>query len=232
MPDSLATWLNLHRRLLLPLADCPFCHQVPKDSSHLFISYPFAKEVWNCLGFTPHKLFSKALDWRDCLLFFSQQQHHGLVSLELIVIILWYIWDTRNDLIFRNKGWQAPILLDCAKDFLQTYTSFNVPTAASTASPVRPICKNVKLLHPERGQLKLNVDAAFPTTAVGYDYVLWDDHGTVLCFGVGPMHDNFSTIQAEAMAIHLSLLRIQDDPSSSLVLETDCLGLVTQLQST
>lgn len=83
---------------------------------------------------------------------------------------------------------------------------------------------------PAKGWLMLNTDGAYYSGNGGYIFVLRDDEGRVLVSGAGLLEDAVSAEHAELLAIWHGFHHIEDYWRKPLILTTDCLCLVLQLQ--
>ena len=100
--------------MTLEVYDCELCsQQIEETLEHIFLLCPFATACWLSLGvIVPQP--------GDCLAFLE----HAKVMLnvpffmEIIITMLWSIWEVRNDAIFRNI---APSVTNCRRIFKKEF---------------------------------------------------------------------------------------------------------------
>lgn len=111
--------------------------------------------------------------------------------------------------------------------FWQQYQHTGVKASSDTVSPPHP----TSWLPSSSGSFKLNVDASFGSQSSGFGFVLRDHIGLIILSGVGPLHTALSAFHAECLGLWKSFANVHYRSISLLIIESDCLSLVTQLQS-
>nr|TKW00212.1 hypothetical protein SEVIR_8G093200v2 [Setaria viridis] len=77
---------------------CEMCiHQKRETATHLFLRCNFAKACWNSIGIS-------FVSTRSSVHIFNQIRRHLNASffMEIIILMSWSIWTTRNDWTFNN----------------------------------------------------------------------------------------------------------------------------------
>ena len=111
--DCLPTREHLHRRrMFLPSYECVLCSTgVSESATHLFFQCPFAQACWNFLDLTVPV---------NCSLNEALESFKASLNvpffMELIIIMSWSIWLSRNDLIFRGTN---ASLASCLTTFVE-----------------------------------------------------------------------------------------------------------------
>ncbi|KAJ9182498.1 hypothetical protein P3X46_006489 [Hevea brasiliensis] len=156
--DKLPTNDTLHKRL--PHFDpcCPFCGEM-ETSKHLFFSCPHAVAIWINSPLRLRSVFLHSVDVKDCwtellIPLRNHEDHQQLI--QLLVFILWHVWKSRNEKIFRNVIISPQDIIaatlkhfedfSLANDSISKQSELNHSTLALTPPPVNVI--------------KLNFDAA------------------------------------------------------------------------
>ena len=153
--DAIPTRVNLYKRGMEIDVYCPVCGSDYETPSHTFLDCEFAMDFWRK---SPFRLCTKSRSQRD----FGAWCHKVISALDeeqrgLFITLIWGLWCLRNRWVFEGKrehvGTSLMRLVDSwrkyveAKEAKQTKGKGTVTTAS-------------KWLPPERGLLKVNVDAA------------------------------------------------------------------------
>ena len=117
LKDRLSTRELLKRKnMAIPCVNCVLCNDsVEEDLVHLFLGHGFAKSMWNWLNLT--------YDERDGPLEIFETlrvQVHAPFFMEIIILLCWAIWQTRNDCIFKDL---QPDLICCKRTFRNCFES-------------------------------------------------------------------------------------------------------------
>lgn len=144
--------------------------------------------------------------------------------------ILWRLWKSRNNYLFRGEDLNGHCLVDRAngdveewskKDELEDTTTKTVPTVRATE----------KWTPPPQGWLKCNVDGSWDKTKnqsrVGW--ILRDHSGTVIWCGARGLSALRSPIEAEAEALRWAILSMIRLSYTNIIFESDCKELVQAL---
>ena len=85
--------------MVLDSYECELCNSRQEETlKHLFLSYPYATACWNLIDLyiDPHDSIFEAIDS-------FKRQLHTSISLDIIILLCWAIWTSRNDVIFQNN---------------------------------------------------------------------------------------------------------------------------------
>ena len=99
LKDRLNTRNFLRRKtMVLDSCECELCNSgVEETLEHLFLECPFASTCWNLI--TIHILSQvTVLEAIDSF----NEQLHSPISLDIIILLCWAIWTSRNGVIFQN----------------------------------------------------------------------------------------------------------------------------------
>lgn len=116
LKDRLSTRELLHRKgMELDSHTCDLCIlQRPETTGHLFLRCNFAKACWETIGVlvAPTRNVSQNLNR-------MKQQLGVSFFMEIIVLMTWSIWTTRNDWIFREVD---PSIPNCKRKFMEEFS--------------------------------------------------------------------------------------------------------------
>jgi hypothetical protein len=110
LKDRLSTReLLQHKEMNLESYTCDLCIlQRPETRAHLFLRCKFAKACWNSLGITYVSTISVNQ-------IFKIREKLGIpLFMEIIILMAWSIWVTRNDWIFNGID---PTIMGCRMRF-------------------------------------------------------------------------------------------------------------------
>ena len=98
--DRLSTRNILRRKnMFLQSYNCVLCNELVEETvEHLFLHCEFAKECWSIIGLTI-PLGQESFQILDSF----RRQLNVQFFMEIIILLCWSIWMSRNNLIFRNE---------------------------------------------------------------------------------------------------------------------------------
>ncbi|KAL5746546.1 hypothetical protein ACOSP7_027692 [Xanthoceras sorbifolium] len=122
---------------------------------------------------------------------------------QLFVVILWAIWNRRNNIIHDRPCLPVADIFPWCKAFLDDFLQATTPLAQAPPAPNRL----VRWIPPIHNTFKLNTDAAMDAThnITGLGAVLRDSTRAVMLSCVHAIHGLLSPIVAEAKAILFGL---------------------------
>lgn len=97
-------------------------------------------------------------------------------AFENFVIVLWNIWNSRNNFIFKGKKEDARLIWERAKAFYEEFWIHNFTSYRLIPKLVR----SSKWRKPPANFIKINVGAAYANNEVGIGLLARDDDGFVL----------------------------------------------------
>jgi hypothetical protein len=103
---------NMLRRknMILESYSCENClWQREETLYHLFLRCNFAKACWNSIGITPPRIAHPEEASENL-----KQQLNVPFSMEVIILMTWSIWKSRNEWLFENKD---PSVHHCTHEF-------------------------------------------------------------------------------------------------------------------
>ena len=108
--DILPTRSNLSKRKIPILNSCPGCDEVPESIFHSLWECEIAQEVWKVAGLN-EKI--KPTNSHCCKIWFAELLDRLPADLfQWFLIVTWFIWHYRNQLVFKGEG-QTASRIDC-----------------------------------------------------------------------------------------------------------------------
>ncbi|XP_043806632.1 uncharacterized protein LOC122721785 [Manihot esculenta] len=190
---------------------CPLCHVAPENVLHILIQCPFARSCWlsSPLGW-PAPSASSLNEWFS--LAFSSA---SVENASLMLMILWALWQNRNNVVWKGQGQTASGVFFMALNFLQQWKAARVVSSVSTiVDPTRPIWSP-----PPHGWIKANIDASLSLQrgSVGFGCVIRKDDGSFVAARAGSFYSQMDTKCAEVIAFREALSWIKDMGITTIV---------------
>ncbi|KAL3719608.1 hypothetical protein ACJRO7_004564 [Eucalyptus globulus] len=232
---------NLHHRKIVPSPLCPLCKQEAETLEHTLLPCPWTAKVWNSaplhlqisrIGLTRFE------DW------ICNIQQNPVISGKFnhIAVVLWSIWNERNQFIFSHQNLRPQSTIARAEAFTESYRAIN--GKSNSKKETKHLSET--WLPPLLGTLRINIDASFaldlakdaastdardpPRHRAAIACVCRDHRGFLVDGFVKPV-DAASASQAEAIAMDETLNFIESRSFLSPQVHSDCLSLVHTLKS-
>lgn len=186
---------------------CAFCQLELEDSDHLFLHCPHVQECWQHA--ISHNWISSdflAVQHTDILQKLLWARTSPSVRLDRIVPLLWSIWKTRNQKVFRNETSSPLITLIRAKKASAEWRirhKLTQPLFPSSNSYPSSSCRKtywVAWRAPPGGSIKVNFDGAKTSQGAAGGFIIRDWEGQFIqaaSFRLG----SASVLVAEATAL-------------------------------
>ncbi|XP_062013599.1 uncharacterized protein LOC133729988 [Rosa rugosa] len=193
------------------------------DTSHIFCHFPTASAILNAPPFNLRRSMLPNIEFKEWML--EQALHLTKESFAKLLMILWALWQNRNNMLWNNVQKPANVLVLSSFAWLEDFTKAH---------------KTDKLSHPKQkktwtpaaaGQWKLNVDGSFlPSSLHGsVGGVLRDEAGNFKAAFATPIPNVAAAKQVELYAIKEGLKWVSTLQISNVVVETDCLEAVLSI---
>ncbi|XP_073137676.1 uncharacterized protein [Henckelia pumila] len=146
-------------------------------------------------------------------------------DIEITALVMWSIWQNRNNVIWNGQCSPAICIYFSALDLHSQWHNAHIFPSVNT-----PITE--RFWHkPPRNILKCNVDAAILPNPphVGVDSILRDHHGIVIASSQGRIHGLQDPATAEALAIREALSWLKNFNFFSIIVESDSLVVIDAL---
>jgi len=213
--NSLPVKRNIVRRGIKIDTLCPVCKRFDEDCGHLFFKCKKAKECWQAMNLehvrAELELCSSGEEIIMKILNLQQSVQNR------VFIWLWRWWSARNK---ANAGEKMATIAE-----INSSVSFHLMEIEKLVTTCMNNSKNpsVKWKPPPSEFYKINVDASFyeNSNQGGWGFVVRDCDGTFLEGGAGRIFRAASALQAEALGILKSLVRVADLGMTRIILETD-----------
>jgi ribonuclease HI len=180
---------------------CPFCNDEAETEFHIFFTCPRVRLSWEAAGLMNvliHKLhvFNNAADLLFNICSSEDSNNAGRVA-----TLLWYIWQSRNDIVWNNnQPSMTQIGLNAFNAWQVWFEANNVQSSSQQqAQNVTNTCWN----KPSQGWIKINVDAAFfrdqGMTSVAC--CVRDETGSFICAKTRTFNTVVTVLEGEALAL-------------------------------
>ncbi|XP_073119607.1 uncharacterized protein [Henckelia pumila] len=206
---------------------CPFCNHDPESDIHVLVRCSFARNVW-CLT-SIGSLVNAATSFRDWWTFLST--NHSSSDIESAAMILWNIWNARNDVVWNGFSKSPTLVYQSAVEVHHQWLLANQSIGSSPSASLRQ--PNSSWTKPPINFVKCNVDAAVfkDPPRMGYGCIIRDSSGVVIKAICGCFPGIFTSIMAEAMSIREALSWLKELNISNVIVESDALLVVNAFHS-
>jgi ribonuclease HI len=206
--------------------ECPLCGGEPEEEWHIFIGCEAIKEAWHSMGL--HNIIqSHVNNCHDfCDLMFNICRNEAKQIAGKIAVMLWCIWQNRNNFVWNNNKMSAQQIGMQADRMWHDW--------AMAQGLLDDQQQHVQLLHgdnlalhqwqaPSLGYVKCNVDASFFDNdgATGWGWCVRDHRGRFLLAGTNLIHAQLNTLEGEAMAIKEAMHELMLRGYSNVIFESD-----------
>ncbi|KAH9695348.1 putative reverse transcriptase/RNA-dependent DNA polymerase [Citrus sinensis] len=217
--NLLPTTSNLWRRKIVGSPICRRCGVKNEDVIHALLDCKVAKKVWRNAGCAEE--IEKLVQQDLMAVLVEIQRKKGKKELELIVVLCWTIWYSRNLFIFENKREDSQLSIARAEANLDSFRRIKKPSSKILEKQQR----NRKQVWnpPPCGWFKINVDAAVNVKdqIAGLGVIIRNSNGEVVAAAVQQSCFQLSSTHMEAEAVILGIKSAQRAGFSPMIIETD-----------
>lgn len=128
--------LILVRQKVTLNAKCSVCHGGPESIGHAFWGCRWAQKVWKLTNFENLVCSFRGDDITS--FFVSTLESFDVSNLELFLVLVWEIWNHRNNVSTGNDKWTPKELVEWTGGFLDAYWRANPPRPMPPESRVPP----------------------------------------------------------------------------------------------
>jgi hypothetical protein len=160
---------------------CVLCEDHDEDSFHLFFKCRNSINIWNQTSFAQAVLQASEEQPDTAAVIFTLLQQVDTDKAWIFGVIIWSIWNQRNEKVWRNKDTPQHIVISRAMNFLIDWK--NIKTVQTSTSVDMQVEETViKWKKPSSGRIKCNIDAAFPSNnnRVGFGICIRDETGAFI----------------------------------------------------
>ncbi|KAG7572532.1 Reverse transcriptase domain [Arabidopsis suecica] len=206
---------NLTRRHIRVSQDFILCVEEAESIIHLFFHCRVAREIWEL---SPLHIHQDKLQNQNSILHIVQDmlsfKGKPPYNDHLFPFIGWRIWKSRNDLLFNNKRWLIPDIINQA---ISDFSLWQEANSLNTEQPLRLMAMKDKELTISSSTTHSNssffcyVDASWvdPNKKAGIGWILRDKYGKYLIKGSSSIEPTNTVIEAEAQALLEAVLQIK-----------------------
>lgn len=216
--DILPTRMNLQRKGINTVLECPLCHCYQETTDHLFLHCILSKLVWfaSPLGLRIHDT-SNIEFWLEKVL-----NDGNSLGTQLFCVTLWKIWNTRDWVLFNDEKFVPPKVALDVRDWVYEYNKSNPEKKAS-----RGALRTEEMVSEDSGLSKIYVDAAcFNDCTIAMGCVMKNIERGVFFSASQKLSMGTSSSVAEAMAVRWALKLAKDLHIPSVMIQSDALEVV------
>uniref|UniRef100_A0A803NKD1 Reverse transcriptase zinc-binding domain-containing protein n=1 Tax=Cannabis sativa TaxID=3483 RepID=A0A803NKD1_CANSA len=226
--------LNLFLKRILPHPNCSICGNNTESVTHALIGCPRAKTIWKYSRF---KQFYIDYHRNDIKEFFLQALHNiPKQDFPIFIAFVWHIWNTRNSIIFNKSGIPNNVeefVINYLQEYIAAQRNYQGDQLDSEAAT---ISRNTQqqhptTLHPDTPSLYVDAALDHKNGLTGTGFIFKLGYQTVLASHCRPLPGAVSPIFAEGQALLQSLLWCLDSQLSPKFVFSDCLNLVSKVNS-
>ncbi|XP_074289571.1 uncharacterized protein LOC141614725 [Silene latifolia] len=225
--DALPVKSNIAARVRDFDCSCPKCHGDEESCIHMVRDCGWNEEVWETVGlavFRSHRSLS-IREWVE-----QELRDMGVEERILFMTSCWVLWEQRNKLLFDNGVWRGERIVRRVTDMIWEMKCLSEDSYEEQRR------RDVSLeegcwTRPSGGAWKINVDAGVKEgMGVGLGAVCRDGDGRV-AWAVSVQDESIWSVQmAEAEAVLLGLKEAQRVGMRNVIVESDCLNVIADLE--
>ncbi|CAL1358763.1 unnamed protein product [Linum trigynum] len=221
--EILPTNKNIESRNKEAAVECPFCH-LEETHNHIFRECQWAIRIWSSSSFRPLFELEPNLSSSSWLCAVMDQVEDEV--LEKLGIILWSIWNERNNKMFNRKKAEEWKVVGRALNYWEEYKAQH-----KLKKEEGPKWKHT-WEKPPAGWVKMNVDAAvLEEGGIGLRAVAREADGGFLFAAVRRERIRWEPEFSELRAIIFGLQMAGEQQLRPTVVESDCLAAIQQIQA-
>ncbi|KAG7593529.1 Ribonuclease H-like superfamily [Arabidopsis thaliana x Arabidopsis arenosa] len=225
---------NLHYRHLAKDGSCVRCPSQVETVNHLLFKCSFARLVW---AISPIPA-PQGTDWSDsiyqnmyCILNITQTHPHLGDEGSIGPWILWRLWKSRNDYIFKGKEYNALQVIKKAKEDVEEWRMRKEKQSQPPKAP-KPETNKIKWVPPPLNWVKCNTDGAWSaaSTNCGIGWVLRDQGKKVLWMGARALPKVNKVLEVEMEGLRWAVMSLVRFNYRKVIFETDSQQVVSLIR--
>ena len=194
----LPTAENLWKKRVLQAPWCQRCRSYGESIFHTLFESKASRKIWKLTSCKDEVKAPKCKDVLSLLLALADRQ--SKTEMELIVVLCWSIWHSRNLFIFKSRKEDSQLSVAGAEAIVQFYKRIQMPQMQAISDQSSASQKHWKC--PPAGWFKMNVDAAIKINQqrVGLGIVIRNSEGKLIAAALKPKKwlDKVDYAEAEA----------------------------------
>lgn len=210
---------NLWQRKIIKEPVCWRCQKENEDIFHALMRCKHAEKVWKLTNYYQH---IKCLARQDMLSVLQElATNRRKEDVELIIVLCWSIWYSRNILLFKGKREDPHLSVARAIGILDSYRRIKTP--ADQTIPRDQSCNQQAWTPPPNGWFKVNVDAAIKLSdqTAGLGVIIRDSGGKAVAAAVQKVSFEGDVAFMEAAAVNLGIQVAQNAKFLPIIVESD-----------
>ena len=204
---------------------CPVCGLEDETILHALCRCSAAKEIWSLWTDCPLVIGAESLDFSNLAM--KLLDAGNLKDLEILVVVAWAIWHSRNLRVFESISQGAEqtwnLAISMITDFKEAEKFCSLGLAACEVSWRKP----------PNGVFKINSDGAAADdgrrSSIGV--IIRDCRGQVVAALCRVLPGCFTVDETEALAIEAGILLAKELDLNQIIIESDSLSIVQRILS-
>ncbi|KAL9233000.1 hypothetical protein vseg_008046 [Gypsophila vaccaria] len=225
--EALPTKARIARRLGQGPSICPLCLLEDETDIHLFRDCTWTRRVWNEMEMNEAgpRGNGELRDWLTEVWTTMQEEERAR-----FMISCWAVWRARNEHVFESTELRVDLVTCRIRGLLEELAKVKTQNnCRGQMTHQMRVETGEGWQPPPEGVVKINVDAGCYQAKRGFGILARNDMGVVVWCSVIQEEGEMVVEVAEAMAILWALTKARDAGNSRVVLESDCLTVVTAL---
>lgn len=214
---------------------CPRCPHCAESVNHLLFQCTFARQVWALSPFPapPNGTWDGSLYSNMYRALNIHIYHPHIIDKSgIIPWLLWRLWKSRNDLLYKGKDYNAMETVRKAVEDAAEWSNRKEPE-------VRQTCQTdlnagtERWNPPPRGWVKCNSDGARQSEGElsGVGWALRNHEGTVLWLGAKAIRRSRSVLEVELEALRWAVHTLSSFNYKKIIFESDSLEVVNLINN-
>ncbi|GKU88725.1 hypothetical protein SLEP1_g2954 [Rubroshorea leprosula] len=219
---------NKKKHILVEL-ECPVCGSAMESVAHCLLFCSVARAVWHGSSLSLRVSEFPSSSFAD--FFDAMCTELGKEQLELLCILSWRIWSSRNEAHWNGRRAHPQQIIEGGVNYLMNYQ--RAQQSMGRGSGVVQVHGETKWKPPDEQTIKINVDGAVAEQrkVFGMGAVARDHCGEVLATMACQGRDVAAAEIVEACSIRRALQWAQELNLGRIIIETDCASIVTALSN-
>ncbi|KAL9226062.1 hypothetical protein vseg_001914 [Gypsophila vaccaria] len=225
--EALPTKARIARRLGLGPSTCPLCLLEDETDIHLFRDCTWTRRVWNEMEMKEAgpRGNGELRDWLTEVWTTMQEEERAR-----FMISCWAVWRARNEHVFESTELRVDLVTCRIRGLMEELAKVKTQdNCRGQMTHQMRVETGEGWQPPPEGVVKINVDAGCYQAKRGFGILARNDMGAVVWCSVIQEEGEMVVEVAEAMAILWALAKARDAGNSRVVVESDCLTVVTAL---
>lgn len=199
-----------YRNIKIPM-ECIFCGEANETIMHLLFQCRFAREIWELSPLAiPPGQFDGASSVFDVIHDLLSSTHANQSKDLIFPYIGWRIWKARNELLYQNKRWAIPDIINQALLDWRLWKEASIISNHSNQG-LQSVHTTSQQLLPHNTSFYCCTDGSWinPSSNAGIGWALFNAAGHCIIKGSFSIEPAYSALETEAIALREALLQIK-----------------------